>query len=138
MQDLILEEPEIFYKAKDLLYKEEVFELIGVCIDVHKELGKGFSEIVYKDAMEVDLRKKNIDYERERKFEIEYKGQKLPHYYFADFVYDNKIIVEVKAQNGLVEEHYKQVLNYLAVSKLRLGIIVNFNDDIIKFKRVIL
>ena len=107
-------------------------------MDVHRTLGKGLLEIVYKDAIEYEFKKKNIFYEREKKYEIEYKGIILPHYFFADFVVFNKIILEVKAQKGIVDEHYKWVINYLAISKCPLGLIVNFGENSLITKRLIL
>lgn len=137
--ELILQEAKEIYYTKDKYpLQEETFRIIGICMEVHKVLGKGFSEVVYKDAIEQELKLKNIFYEREKKFEVEYKGTILPHYYFADFVIDEKFILEVKAQQGVLEEHYQQVINYLAVSKLQLGLLINFGEDSLKFKRVIL
>jgi GxxExxY protein len=105
---------------------------------VHKNLGKGFLEVVYKDAVQYELKKMNIEFEREKKFEIAYKDIILPHYYIADFVAFGKIIIEVKAQENVAENHYKQVINYLAASKLKLGLIINFGEESLKFKRVAL
>jgi GxxExxY protein len=132
------EEPEVLYKTSDLIYKDEVFDIIGICMEIHTELGKGFNEVVYKDAMEYEFKTKKIYYEREKKFKIRYKNIFLDRTYDADFVYDDKIIVEVKAQQNVIQEHYKQTINYLAVSKLKLGLIINFGEDSLKFKRVIL
>ena len=81
---------------------------------------------------------RNIPYEREKKYEVRYKEFILPHYFFADFVVFNQIILEVKAQKGIVEDHLKWTINYLAISKCLLGIIVNFGEDSLKTKRVIL
>jgi GxxExxY protein len=105
-------------------------------MEVHRILGKGFSEIVYKDAIEHDLKLRNIPYEREKKYEVEYEGIILPHYFFADFVINN-IIVEIKAQRGVVEEQYDQIINYLAISKLPIGLLINFGENSLKFKRII-
>ena len=140
MQDLLIleEAKEIYYTKENYPFQEESFEIIGLCIDVHKILGKGLSEVVYKDAIEFELKSKNISFEWEKKYEIEYKGVILPHYYFADFVINGKIILEVKAQEGVIEDHYQQVINYLAVSKLKLGLLINFGERSLKFKRVIL
>ena len=107
-------------------------------MDVHRILGKGLLEIVYKDAIEYEFKKKEILYEREKKYEVEYKGIVLPHYFFADFVVFDKIILEVKAQQGIVDEHYSWVLNYLAISKCPLGLIINFGENSLITKRVIL
>jgi GxxExxY protein len=85
----------------NLIYKEEAFRIIGCCMEVHKELGKGFSEIVYADALEIEFKIQNIEYSREQKFNINYKGVVLPHFYKADFVIFDKIILEIKAISNL-------------------------------------
>ena len=105
----------------ELLYKEEVFQLVGVCMEIHRELGKGHDEIIYKDALVVELSRAGIPFVREKNYEITYKGVILPHYYYADFVVWDKILLEAKAVEKLADSHVKQVLNYLAASKLRLG-----------------
>ena len=122
----------------DLLYREDTHRLIGLCMEIHRELGKGHDEVIYKDALVVELKQQNIFYSREEKFEISYKGVVLPHFYFADFVVFEKIIFEAKAIEKLTESHGKQVLNYLAASKLRVGLLVNFGADSLEWKRVIL
>jgi len=122
----------------NLIYKQESYDIIGVCMEVHKELGKGFSEIVYGDALEIELKDAGIVYRREVKFNIIYKGNLLPHYYVADFIVDNKIVLEVKAIESLTKSHTKQTLNYLAASKIKLGILVNFGEDSLNYKRIIL
>jgi len=129
---------EIFESLEKYPFQEETYKLIGVCMEVHRNLGKGFLEVVYKDALQYELRKVNIEFEREKKFEITYKDIILPHYYIADFLAFGKIIIEVKAQENVAENHYKQVINYLAVSKLKLGLIINFGEESLKFKRVTL
>ncbi len=129
---------EIYESLEKYPFQEETYKLIGVCMEVHRNLGKGFLEVVYKDALQYELRKVNIEFEREKKFEITYKDIILPHYYIADFLAFGKIIIEVKAQENVAENHYKQVINYLAVSKLKLGLIINFGEESLKFKRVAL
>lgn len=81
-------------------------------MEVHRILGKGLLEIVYKDAIEYEVKHRKIPYEREKKYDINYKGIILPHYFFADFVVFDNIILEVKAQKGIADEHYRWVLNY--------------------------
>jgi len=122
----------------ELLYKEETYKIIGLCMEVHRELGKGQDEVIYKDALEVECRGNGVHFVRERKYEIEYKGVILPHFYFADFVIFDKILFEGKACERLTDAHLKQVLNYLAVSKLKLGLLVNFGEDSLVWKRVVL
>lgn len=121
----------------ELLYKEEVFTLIGHCMEVHRELGRGQDEVLYKDAFVVELQRAQISFIRERKYEVEYKGVILPHHYYADFVVWDKILFEAKAVERLTDAHVKQVLNYLAISKLELGLLVNFGADSLEWKRVI-
>jgi GxxExxY protein len=122
----------------ELLYREETHRLIGLCMEIHRELGKGHDEVIYKDALVVELGRGAIPFEREKRYEIHYKGVILPHYYFADFVVWDKIIFEAKAVEKLTDSHVKQVLNYLAASKLRVGLLVNFGADSMEWKRVIL
>lgn len=107
-------------------------------MEIHRILGRGFLEIVYKDALEYEFKIRKIKYEREKEYTIAYKDIVLPHKFFADFVVFDKIIVEVKAQEGVVEEHCSQVINYLAVSKCKIGLIYNFGSPSLEIKRVIL
>ena len=122
----------------DLIYKEEAYQIIGVCMDVHNVLGGGFLEIVYKDAIEYEFQKQSIFYEREKQFDIQFKETTLPHKYFADFIVYDKIILEVNAVEGIADEFLKQTINYLAVSKCKLGLIVNFGRDKLSYKRLVL
>jgi GxxExxY protein len=122
----------------DLLYKQEVFQLVGLCMEVHRELGKGQDELIYKDAFVVELQRAKIPFARERKYEVSYKGVVLPHHYYADFVTWDKLLFEAKAAEKLTDAHIKQVLNYLAASKLQLGLLVNFGADSLEWKRVVL
>ena len=107
-------------------------------MEVHKEMGKGFSEIIYGDALEIEFKKNNITYSREEHFKITYKNQLLKHHYYADFLIEDKIILEIKAIESLTSSHIKQTLNYLAASKKRLGLLINFGQDSLSYKRIIL
>jgi GxxExxY protein len=122
----------------ELLYKEEAFKLVGFCMEIHRELGKGHDEIIYKDALVVELQRAPISFDRELKYEVTYKGVILPHHYRADFVIWGKILFEAKAVEMLTDAHVKQVLNYLAAAKLELGLLVNFGADSLEWKRVVL
>src|SRR5438552_6462877 len=103
----------------ELIYKQEVFQLVGFCMEIHRELGKGHDEVIYKDALVVELSRAQINFSREKNYEVAYKGVILPHFYYADFVVWDKILFEAKAVDKLTDAHVKQ-LNYLAASKLRL------------------
>jgi len=121
-----------------LIYKEEVYKIIGICMEVHNILGKGHSEVVYKDALEYEFQKAGIEYSREKQYKIKYKEIILRHHYNADFVVSQKIILEIKAIECLTDSHIKLTLNYLAVSKLKLGLLVNFGEDSLTYKRMVL
>ena len=98
----------------DILCKEEVYEIIGVCMSVYNELGYGFLEIVYKDAMEIEFTENDIPHQREKEFPVIYKTRPLKRSFFADFEVFDKIIVEVKSNaEGISEETIAQTLNYL-------------------------
>lgn len=122
----------------ELYLKDESYKIIGICMEVHKILGKGHSEKVYGDALEYEFQKNEIPYNRELKYNIAYKDIILPSYYFADFVIYDEIILELKAITELSTSEIKQTLNYLAASKNKLGLLINFGEDSLKYKRIIL
>ncbi|HAH54883.1 MAG TPA: GxxExxY protein [Flavobacterium sp.] len=118
--------------------KEETYQIIGLCMEVHKILGKGFSEIVYKEALQYEFLQEGIPFEREKGYEIEYKNIILSKGYSADFVVFDEIILEIKAISQLTNSDTKQTLNYFACSKNKIGLVVNFGEDSLKYRRVIL
>ncbi len=107
-------------------------------MEVHNQLGAGFLEIVYKDALEYEFRKNNIQYEREKMYDVFYKDTILPHKFYADFVVFNSIILEVKGVSAISEEFVAQAINYLKVSQNKLALIVNFGELKLNYKRIIL
>lgn len=120
-----------------IILKEESYQLIGICMEIHRELGMGFKEIVYKDALEYEFKLKKIDFVREREFKIQYKDIILPHRYYADFIIYDSIILEVKASYMIVNNFVTQTINYLKASSLQLGIIANFGEKSFTSKRVV-
>jgi len=123
----------------DIIFKKESYEIIGMCMEVHNNLGAGFLEIVYKDALEYEFRKLGMHFEREKEYEVNYKGTTLPHKFYADFVVLEEIILEIKAlRKGVANEHIAQALNYLTVSKNQLALIVNFGEPKLNYKRIVL
>ena len=128
----------MYYSPDKYPFQEETYDLIGIAMEIHRVLGKGFLEIVYKDAFEYELKQRGIRYKREKEYPVNYKGVILPHLFYADFVIDGKIILEIKSKSGVIEEHYAQVLNYLAISKLNLGLIINFHEKSLEQRRVVL
>jgi len=123
--------------ATDLLFKEECYTIIGLCMKVHTKLGKGFKEIVYKDALEVELKNTSIACEREKSFNIFYEGVLLQHKFNADFYTFNAIILEIKAVSQIHADSFKQTINYLKASQIKLGILINFGADKLEFQRII-
>ena len=109
----IVSEPISEYISKsNLIHKEECYEIIGACMEVHRELGRGFLEIIYKDALEIEFKLRTIPYEREKAFKVNYKGHSLECTYKADFIVFDKIIFEAKAIKHVIEEYYHQSTNY--------------------------
>ena len=123
--------------STDLIYKEESFLIVGKCMEVHRELGHGFLEVVYKDALELLFEEGNIFYEREKEYDVYFKNVLLPHKFYADFVVMDKIILEAKCVKELNNEHYAQTINYLKVSGNKLGLLVNFGRDRLEYKRIV-
>lgn len=121
-----------------LIFREESYQIIGLCMEIHSELGRGFNEAVYGDALEIEFNKHDISFQREVHYKISYKKIKLTHSYKADFVVSDKIILELKAIDELNPSHIKQTLNYLAASKLKLGLLINFGKESLLYKRILL
>ena len=107
-------------------------------MEVHNNLGAGFLEIVYKDALEYEFKKADIPYQRERMYEVNYKGIILPHRFYADFVVYENIILEVKGASGIADEFIAQAINYLKVSQNQLALLVNFGEIRLNYKRIVL
>ncbi len=120
-----------------IIYKEESYKIIGACMEVHKKLGPGFLEKVYCEALEIEFNKADIPYIREKKLPIYYDNQLMKSYYKADFVCFDKIILEIKAAKVLVEAHIQQTLNNTVSTKFSLGLLVNFGEQSLKYKRLV-
>jgi GxxExxY protein len=122
---------------EDYLHKDKTYQIVGILFEVHKNLGKGFSEIVYKDAIEFEFSQLNIPFEREKEFSVNYKNTILKHKFYADFVVHNKIILEIKTVDCFNANHYNQCLNYLKISNNELALLVNFNSVSLEYKRIV-
>ena len=126
------------YDQSDYPLQEETGLIIKTAIAIHKILGAGFLEIVYKDALEYEFNLKSIFYKRETHYEVKYKDIVLPHSFYADFVVLDKIIVEIKAkEGGIAEIDYAQTINYLKCSGCKVGLILNFGRLKLEVKRVV-
>lgn len=110
----------------NLIYREEVYAIIGACFEVYNEMGPGFLEDVYQESLERELESRMIPVETKPKLPICYKGKLLTKKYEPDFVLYSKIIMEIKAVRTLADEHRSQVHNYLKASNFKVGLLVNF------------
>ena len=122
---------EYYYK------KNENYEIVGLCMEVHRILGPGLLEIVYKDALEIEFKNNNIPYEREKEYNVEYKGIILQHKFYADFVVYDDIILEVKSVKEISNDHHAQTINYMKLADPPIGIIANFQNKSLVHKRLI-
>lgn len=121
----------------EILFKDLSYQVMGAAMAVHNELGNGFLEKVYQEALAIELTLRKIPFEREKRIKMSYKGHMLDCPYVADFVIDNKIILELKAVEALESSHEAQVLNYLHATHLQLGILINFGEEKLHYKRLI-
>lgn len=121
-----------------LIYQEESFRIIGKCMEVHNELGHGFLEIVYKDALEIVFNRDHIFYQREKEYPVHFQNTILPHRFSADFVVYDRIILEVKSCKAITDEHLAQTINYLKVTQNKLGLLINFGRGKLEYKRLVL
>jgi GxxExxY protein len=117
---------------------DQTEKIIQCGVEVHKQLGSGFLEIVYKDALVHEFTVREIQFEREKMYKIAYKGKVLPHQFYADFVIFDQIILEIKAKEGIAPEDFAQTINYLKCSRCKVGLIINFGKSKIDIKRVLL
>ena len=121
----------------DLIYKKESYQIIGAAMEVHRQLGNGFLEAVYQEALAIEFELRDIPFVREDKLEIKYKNRLLSTFYIADFVCYDKIIVEVKALRELTGNHISQVINYLNATGMKLGVLINFGSESLEYRRLL-
>jgi GxxExxY protein len=121
----------------ELIYKDEVYQIIGAAMEVHNELSCGFLEAIYQEALELEFQHRKIPYIKEAKLNIYYKERLLNKYYEADFICVDKIIVELKALACLSLEHESQLLNYLKATNFKVGLLINFGRQSLEYKRMI-
>jgi len=122
----------------EFILKSETYRIIGACMEVYRNLGYGFLEVVYKDAMEIEFLHRDMNYIQEDEHTIDYKGIILKHKFLADYTLFERIIVEVKTnKDGITGDAIAQTLNYLKASGLRLGLIINFGKSALDYKRLI-
>lgn len=127
------------HKEIELLLKDEVYAIVGAAIEVHRELGYGFLESVYHQALNIELNKRDVPFASEQKLPVYYKGERLDADYRADFICYEKVIVELKAMDRLTSREEGQLLNYLKATKLQVGLLINFGSKgLLDWKRMVL
>ena len=119
------------------ILSDESYNIIGACMTVHRELGSGFLEAIYQEALAKELTLKDIPFIREQELQVLYKGEILNKRYIADFVCYGEIIVELKALSSLEPVHEAQLINYLKATNAKIGLLVNFGQISLQQKRVI-
>ena len=115
-------------------YPEESKKLLGIAMQLHRELGCGFKEKVYQDAFEVLLRENNIPFEREKHITLTFHNVILEHDFYYDFLCYDKIGIELKAYSEITGEFESQLINYLHVGKHQLGLLLNFGTTSLEYK----
>jgi GxxExxY protein len=116
---------------------ERTFKIIGAAMVVHRELGCGFLEAVYQEALAKEFDFQNIPYRPQPIVKIFYKGSPLDKTYQPDFICFGEIIVEIKALSGLTGNEEAQVINYLKATQLTIGLLINFGTESLEYKRLI-
>ena len=110
----------------EIIYKEEAYAIQGACFEVYRTLGTGFLEQVYQEALAREFELRKLQFQEQCELKLQYKGLALRQTYKPDFICFDKVIVEIKAVSDLTSEHEAQICNYLRITGLRLGLLVNF------------
>lgn len=122
----------------DYPLKDETYRLIGACFEVYNEKGCGFTEPIYQECLEIELRMQRIPFDAQKELSLTYKGQPLTKSLVPDFFCFEQVIMEIKAVSALTDEHRAQVLNYLNAANLGVGLLVNFGHfPKLEYERVI-
>jgi len=121
----------------ELVYKELSYKIIGIAMKVYNDLGAGFLEKVYENAMMILFKNENIDAKQQESIDVYYYKKKIGHY-VTDILVENKILIELKTVDKITKVHKAQLINYLKATNKKLGIIINFNKEELEFERVVL
>ncbi len=114
---------------------QKTYSIIGAAMEVHKELGSGFLEAVYQEALEKEFTYQEIPYQSQPPVRIEYKGKPLKKKYEPDFICFDEVIVEIKAMDKLSGVEHAQIINYLKATSFKVGLLINFGNKSLEHKR---
>ena len=115
---------------KELIFKEEVYVIVGAAMEVYWQLGRGFLEPVYQEALGIEFQRRGIPFEAQREIAILYKGEPLKKRYVADFICYGQIVIELKALQGLCGRDVGQLLNYMKATRFNVGLLFNFGSPV--------
>ena len=122
----------------DLIYAKECYQIVGACFEVYNDKGCEFHEPVYHDCLELEFGLQQVTFLHEPPLHLSYKGHPIKHTYSPDFTCWEKIVVELKAEEKLTDEHVAQLLNYLSATGYELGLLVNFGHfPGLEWKRIV-
>lgn len=119
----------------ELLFKDEVFKIIGAAMEVHRILGPGFLEAVYQEALAIEFKLREIPFIEKPKLEIDFKDYILKTYYVPDFLCYNEIMVEIKAMSQCGPNEDAQIFNAIKSAKKKVGVLINFGELSLFWKR---
>jgi GxxExxY protein len=119
----------------ELIFKPESYKIINCCFEVHNELGAGFLEAIYQEALALEFMNQGVPYEQFPEMKVSYKGELLKKKYYPDFLCYDKIILEIKAIETLASDHEAIVLNYIKGTRSPLGLLINFGSQRLQYKR---
>ena len=125
------------YNLQKKYRDEQTFAVIGAAMAFHRELGPGFLESAYGDALEMEFMERNIPFEREKLIHIYYKGKPIKTYYQADFVCFGNLVLELKTVDAIADIHKAQLIHYLKATKTNKGLLINFKSKSLQYERFV-
>ena len=124
------------YREKDYKFQYITRKIIGAAMEVHKNLGNGFQELIYQRSLALEMRKQNLNFIREQEMKVEYKGEEVGTR-CVDFFVENKVMVEIKEITKLEDVHLAQAKYYLEAYNMEVGLLINFGGKSLEFKRLV-
>lgn len=113
-----------------------IYKIVGIAQDIHAHLGRGLEEAIYQEVFEIELESNNINYEAQKHLHTYYKGKQLSKTYIAD-LYSDGIVIELKSVSNIASEHRLQLMNYMRISKVIKGLLINFGEKSLRVERYI-
>lgn len=120
-----------------LIEKDLVYKIVGCAMAVHNEIGHGFREKTYENALCVEFKHEGLEYAQQSVFPVMYRSEKVDRY-IPDLIVENKIIVDTKTVESIIDEHRGIILNYLRVTNLQVGLIINYKHPKLEWERLVL